>query len=95
MRLVMMYVSRYRGSAVTQTLPVMYESSEALLRDLERAARTADADTFAFVGYLFETEPFFAPFTFTNIMNAPVQDFIPPRVLTVDEWYTEHMLRLI
>ncbi len=69
-----------------RTIPVEYESAEALIVDLENAAKSAycsDEWRFVFAGHTFYASDFFDKNSFDNKND----DYICPEIMTVDEWF--------
>jgi hypothetical protein len=85
MRLVLKYIV---GDGYTwwgeMVRPVEYESAEALLVDFEAAVRSAQARgwreyRFEFAGHTFDADDFIQG-----------DNYVPPEILTVDEWFQQH-----
>ena len=65
-----------------ETVPIEYESAEALIVDFENAAKSAycsDKWDFIFAGHTFDSYRFFE----NNILDS----YICPKIMTIDEWF--------
>lgn len=68
-----------------RTIPVEYESAEALIVDFENAAKSAycsDHWDFVFAGHTFDASDFFDKNSFDEN-----DDYMCPEIMTIDEWF--------
>jgi hypothetical protein len=70
-----------------RTVPIEYESAETLIVDFENVAKNAycsDKWDFVFAGHTFDAYNFFENNTFDKN-----DDYICPKIMTVDEWFNQ------